>query len=74
MLPDENFVEAKRLKLVIEELSKAGEVLCRFEVEKKEAIIREDYDTAKAKKVDSCIGSFFMRYLICTYITHEQAC
>ncbi len=28
-----------------------GEVLCRYEVEKKLAIEREDYDTAKQKKV-----------------------
>lgn len=49
----ENFREAKKLKLVIEELSRAGEVLCRYEVEKKQAIDREDYDTAKIKKVKS---------------------
>ena len=47
----ENFREAKKLKLVIEELTRAGEVLCRYEVEKKQAIEREDYDTAKTKKV-----------------------
>ena len=28
-----------------------GEVLCQFEVEKKMAIEREDYDTAKERKV-----------------------
>lgn len=49
--PEENFGEAKRLKLVITELCKAGEMLCRYEVEKKEAIAREDYDMAKVKKV-----------------------
>ena len=44
-------MEAKKLKTVIDELSKAGTVLCRYAVEKKEAIAREDYDTAKSKKV-----------------------
>lgn len=48
---EEDFREAKKLKQVIGELVKAGEVLCRYEVEKKEAISREDYDTAKTKKV-----------------------
>ena len=48
---EENYQEAKRLKMVVKELCKAGEVLCRHEVEKKDAIAREDYDTAKAKKV-----------------------
>lgn len=49
---EENFREAKRLKMVIDELWKAGEVLCRYEVEKKEAISREDFDTARIKKVN----------------------
>ena len=31
-------------------LSQIGEVLCRYEVEKKQAVEREDYDTAKEKK------------------------
>ena len=48
---DENYQEAKRIKLVINELCKAGEILCRYEIEKREAIAREDYDTAKIKKV-----------------------
>lgn len=39
--------------MVIDELCKAGEILCRYEVEKKEAIAREDYDTAKIKKVSA---------------------
>lgn len=38
--------------MVIDELWKAGEVLCRYEVEKKEAISREDFDTARIKKVN----------------------
>lgn len=41
----------------MEELCKAGEVLCRYEVEKKDAIAREDYDTASAKKVRCHTGS-----------------
>lgn len=36
---------------MIDELCKAGEVLCRYEVEKKQAIAREDFDTAKERKV-----------------------
>jgi UDP-glucose 6-dehydrogenase len=48
---EENFREAKHLKMVVEELLQAGEVLCRYEVEKKDAIDREDYDTARARKV-----------------------
>ncbi len=32
-------------------LVQIGEVLCRYEVEKKLAIDREDYDIAKEKKV-----------------------
>lgn len=49
-IDEENFQEAKRLKMVVDELCRAGEVLCRYEVEKKDAVAREDYDTAKAKK------------------------
>lgn len=48
---DENYPEAKRLKMVMDELCKAGEMLCRYEIAKKEAIAREDFDTAKEKKV-----------------------
>ena len=36
---------------MIAELCRAGEILCRYEVEKKQAISREDYDTASEKKV-----------------------
>ena len=32
-------------------LLQIGEVLCRYEVEKKLAVEREDYDTAKERKV-----------------------
>ena len=46
---------------MIEELSRAGEVLCRYEVEKKQAIEREDYDTAKLNKV---LGYIFCKFSI----------
>jgi len=55
---EERFDYAKQIKQVTEELQKVGEVLCRFEVEKKMAIQREDYDTALERKVchgHSCI-------------------
>ena len=53
LFPEENFNEAKRLKLVVDELCKAGKMLCRYEVEKKEAISKEDYDAARTAKVRS---------------------
>ena len=58
ILPGENLGEAKRLTLVIEELSKAGQVLWRYELQKRDAIVREDYDTARAKTVN--INTMYM--------------
>eukprot|EP00731_Ephydatia_muelleri_P035520 Em0131g7a len=47
----ENFELARKMKDVINELQKIGEILCHYEVEKKLAIEREDYETAKEKKL-----------------------
>ena len=47
----ENFELARKMKDVISELQKIGEILCHYEVEKKLAIEREDYETAKEKKL-----------------------
>ncbi|XP_015235681.1 PREDICTED: centrosomal protein of 104 kDa [Cyprinodon variegatus] len=46
----ENFEEAKKLKQAIADLQKVGERLARYDVEKKCAIEKEDYDLAKKKK------------------------
>ncbi|KAM4570764.1 centrosomal protein of 104 kDa [Fundulus diaphanus] len=46
----ENFEEAKTLKQAIADLQKVGERLARYDVEKKYAIEKEDYDLAKRKK------------------------
>jgi centrosomal protein CEP104 len=50
---DESYEYAKTLKQVIGELEKIGEVLCRYEVEKRCAVDMEDYDSARKKKVKS---------------------
>ncbi|XP_043973162.1 centrosomal protein of 104 kDa isoform X1 [Gambusia affinis] len=46
----ENFEEAKKLKQAIADLQKVGERLARYDVEKKCAIEKENYDLAKTKK------------------------
>lgn len=50
-LLEERFDYAKKLKAAITELQKVGEKLGKFDVEKRQAIENEDYDTAKLKKV-----------------------
>ncbi|CAF0768941.1 unnamed protein product [Adineta ricciae] len=47
---DEKFDRARKFKQAIQELVKVGERLARYEVEKRKAIEREDYDTAQARK------------------------
>ncbi|XP_048581640.1 centrosomal protein of 104 kDa isoform X2 [Nematostella vectensis] len=46
----ERYDFAKKLKVVISELYKAGEKLGKYEVEKKRAVEQEDYDHAQEKK------------------------
>ncbi|XP_041953417.1 centrosomal protein of 104 kDa isoform X2 [Alosa sapidissima] len=46
----ERYDVAKQLKQAIADLQKVGEHLGRYEVEKRSAIEREDYDTAKERK------------------------
>ena len=41
------------MKHIVDELSKASEFLCRYEVAKREAVSREDYDAAKLIKVSN---------------------
>jgi len=50
---EERFDYAKKLKQAIADLQKVGEKLGKFEVEKRRAIEIEDYDTAKAKKLQA---------------------
>ncbi|CAF3325835.1 unnamed protein product [Rotaria socialis] len=47
---DENFDQARKFKQAIQELINIGERLARYEVEKRQAIENEDYDTAQSKK------------------------
>ncbi|XP_069110819.1 centrosomal protein of 104 kDa-like isoform X1 [Argopecten irradians] len=47
----ERFDNAKKLKTAILDLQKVGEKLGKYDVEKRQAIENEDYDTAKLKKV-----------------------
>ncbi|UJR22352.1 hypothetical protein I4U23_025414 [Adineta vaga] len=47
---DEKFDRARKFKQAIQELIKVGERLARYEVEKRQAIEREDYETAQARK------------------------
>ena len=51
--PEERFEYASKLKVAMENLKKAGERLGKYELEKKYAIAREDYDKAKAKKAQA---------------------
>ncbi|XP_065061516.1 centrosomal protein of 104 kDa-like isoform X2 [Rhopilema esculentum] len=50
---EERFDYAKKLKQAMADLQKVGEKLGRFEVEKRRAIEIEDYDMAKAKKLQA---------------------
>ncbi|KAM9752018.1 centrosomal protein of 104 kDa isoform 2-T2 [Menidia menidia] len=50
MVQRENFEQAKNLKQAIADLQKVGERLARYDVEKRCAIEKEDYDLAKKKK------------------------
>ncbi|XP_017266868.1 centrosomal protein of 104 kDa isoform X2 [Kryptolebias marmoratus] len=50
MVRQESFEEAKNLKQAIADLLKVGERLARYDVEKRCAIEKEDYDLAKKKK------------------------
>ncbi|CAF0894566.1 unnamed protein product [Didymodactylos carnosus] len=47
---DEKFEKARKYKQAIQELIKVGERLARYEVEKRQAIENEDYETAQQKK------------------------
>ncbi|CAF2436445.1 unnamed protein product [Rotaria sp. Silwood2] len=47
---DEKFDQARKFKQAIQELIKIGERLARYEVEKRQAIENEDYETAQSKK------------------------
>ncbi|CAF5004658.1 unnamed protein product, partial [Rotaria socialis] len=46
----EKFEQARKFKQAIQELIKVGERLARYEVEKRQAIENEDYETAQSKK------------------------
>lgn len=48
---EERFEYASKLKMALEDLREAGETLGKFEQEKRQAINMEDYDKAKAKKL-----------------------
>nr|XP_014263010.1 centrosomal protein of 104 kDa isoform X3 [Maylandia zebra] len=50
MVRQEKYEEAKNLKQAIADLQKVGERLARYDVEKRCAIEKEDYDLAKKKK------------------------
>ncbi|XP_068454020.1 centrosomal protein of 104 kDa isoform X2 [Clinocottus analis] len=50
MVQQEKYERAKNLKQAIADLQKVGERLARYEVEKRCAIEKEDYDLAKKKK------------------------
>lgn len=50
MVRQEKYEEAKNLKQAIADLQKAGERLARYDVEKRCAIEKEDYDLARQKK------------------------
>ncbi|XP_031422735.1 centrosomal protein of 104 kDa [Clupea harengus] len=50
MVRHERYDAAKKLKQAVADLQKVGERLGRYEVEKRSAIEREDYDTAKQRK------------------------
>ncbi|XP_041859898.1 centrosomal protein of 104 kDa isoform X2 [Melanotaenia boesemani] len=50
MVRQENFDQAKNMKQAIADLQKVGERLARYDVEKRCAIEKEDYDLAKKKK------------------------
>ncbi|XP_029974326.1 centrosomal protein of 104 kDa isoform X2 [Salarias fasciatus] len=50
MVRQEKFEQVKNLKQAIADLQKVGERLARYDVEKRCAIEREDYDLAKKKK------------------------
>ncbi|XP_061592671.1 centrosomal protein of 104 kDa isoform X2 [Cololabis saira] len=50
MVLQEDFEQAKNLKQAIADLQKVGERLARYDVEKRCAIEKEDYDLAKKKK------------------------
>uniref|UniRef100_UPI0037E97901 centrosomal protein of 104 kDa n=1 Tax=Semicossyphus pulcher TaxID=241346 RepID=UPI0037E97901 len=50
MVQQEKFEHAKNLKQAIADLQKVGERLARYDVEKRCAIEKEDYDLAKKKK------------------------
>ena len=48
---EENFEYANTLKAALENLRAAGEIIGLYEQEKKQAILLEDYDKAKYKKI-----------------------
>ncbi|XP_070696146.1 centrosomal protein of 104 kDa [Pempheris klunzingeri] len=50
MVQEEKYEQAKNLKQAIADLQKVGERLARYDVEKRCAIEKEDYDLAKKKK------------------------
>ncbi|XP_035500874.2 centrosomal protein of 104 kDa isoform X1 [Scophthalmus maximus] len=50
MVQQEKYEQAKNLKQAIADLQKVGERLARYDVEKRCAIEKEDYDLAKKKK------------------------
>uniref|UniRef100_A0A3P8SSM1 Centrosomal protein of 104 kDa n=1 Tax=Amphiprion percula TaxID=161767 RepID=A0A3P8SSM1_AMPPE len=50
MVRQEKFEQAKNLKQAVADLQKVGERLARYDVEKRCAIEKEDYDLAKKKK------------------------
>ncbi|XP_026189036.1 centrosomal protein of 104 kDa [Mastacembelus armatus] len=50
MVRQENYEQAKNLKQAVADLQKVGERLARYDVEKRCAIEKEDYDLAKKKK------------------------
>ncbi len=56
MFTEERYDYAKKLKLTISDLQKAGEKLGKFEVSKRQAVENEDYDKAKLKKVGELAG------------------
>ncbi|CAF0816816.1 unnamed protein product [Didymodactylos carnosus] len=47
---EEKFEQARKFKQAIQELIKVGERLARYDVEKRQAIENEDYETAQQKK------------------------
>ena len=62
--PAEQFEEARKLKYIIDELSKESEAFCKFELDKREAVRKENYDAAQKIKVHELFNKTLARDLV----------